>query len=328
MNRERFCKAFVYLLWFSLFCGSALAQNSLLLPHRNNQANRLFGEKKYEEALEIYLELYEKAPDDMELAYNIANAYQALGDHEKAEYFYQKTFTSNHQEAQQNALFNSGLLAMKTQNAETAVDRFVSYLQQNPTDQEAKRNLELALRMLEQQKKQPQENQQQGDEGDDKQDSQNQNNKNGQDQQNQQNQDGQDQNQPQNSENDNNQNQPQDSKSDSESNPQQDQGQGEQGEKDQRQQNPSEKNENQDKQEQNQDQQSPEQDQQNQQQQDPSQSGQGSDTKQQAGQGKKDPKKEQVKEQILNALKEQEAQQHKEFLLRKSSKGQRKSKDW
>ena len=301
-------KTRVYLLLLLLVSSLGISQSSLLAPTQNNQANKLFGEKRYQEALDIYLKLYEKDPENAELAFNLANTYQALEDPEKAELFYEKAFNAENPTTRASAQFNSGLMYMKNQKLDPAIDRFVNYLRQHPEDQDAKRNLEIALKAQQNQQQNKDQNQNsdknqdeqknqngQGQQNQDQQDQQNQ-----QDQQDQQNQqDQQDQQNQQNQQNQQDQEDQKDPSKDSQSN--------------QNQQKDSDKEKK---------------SQESQQQNGKTGPDQEADPSEQAQSSEETAESEKIKEQILSALKEQEAQQQKQFLQRKSQKGQRKSKDW
>ena len=275
----------------------------------NNAANELFEQQQYEEALKQYLDYYgQKAdqpgaaqdPDVGALAYNIGNTYAVLGDAEKAQEFYEKALQSGNPEAMQRANFNLGNLNMGAQNPGEAVKKYIDYLKANPEDVDAKRNLELALRMLEQQQQQQQNQENQDQEN---QDQENQDQEN-QDQQ-QQNQDQQNQDQNQDQQNQDQQNQ---QNQDQENQDQQDQNQQDQGEDQQEEdQQDQEKQQNQDEK----DQKEQEKQQQAQQQ-----------------EQNQDKMSDAMKEQILQALKEQEMHQQKEFQKRKIGTTKRRAKDW
>ena len=272
----------------------------------NNAANDLYEQQNYEEALKQYLDLYgqkadqpnaTKDPEVGALAYNIANTYTMLGDAEKALEFYEKALESGNPEAVQRSNFNLGNLNLGTQNPGEAVKKYIDYLKANPEDVDAKRNLELALRMLEQQQQQQQDQENQDQENQD-QENQDQQQRN----QDQQNQDQQNQDQNQDQQNQDQQNQDQ---QDQENQDQQDQNQQDQGEDQQ------------------------EQDQQDQQNQDEEQEKE-QEKQQQAQQEEQNQDKmsDAMKEQILEALKEQEMQQQKEFQKRKIGTAKRRAKDW
>ena len=64
---------------------------SKLARMRNEHALRLFGEKKYPEALAAFRDANEMAPEDAEITGNMAYLLQVLGNHEEAETWYRRT---------------------------------------------------------------------------------------------------------------------------------------------------------------------------------------------------------------------------------------------
>ncbi len=308
--------------------------SSVLAPHKNNQANKLFGEKRYQEALDAYLELYEEDKENSELAYNIANTYSLMGDSQKAELFYEKALSAENAHTKSVSEFNAGLMELNNQKLESAVEHFVSYLKEHPDDQDAKRNLEIALKKLQQQEQQQQQDNKDKKDSEDqeKQDSQSDQNQDNQqeDQQNQDKQQKDQQNQDQQGQDQKEQDQEkqesgqQENQKDPSSDQQQDQQENQQQDS---------QEENQKKEQQESEQQQKEPQDQKKSQENQRQNGKTGEEQNQASQAEPSPmeempESERMKEQILNALKEQEAQQQKQFMRRKSSKGQRKSKDW
>ena len=84
---------------------------------KNNQGNRLYNQKKYDDALRLYTDAQASRPEASELHYNIGNVLFRKKEYDKA---------------------------------------VEEYLRARPDDADAKRNLELALRMLQQKKQQQQ----------------------------------------------------------------------------------------------------------------------------------------------------------------------------
>ncbi len=280
--------------WMMMFfvCASAMSQNFLRdsLPLANRSANKAFEDGKYEDALKEYLDLYGQDTTNGAVAYNIANTYLALGDQEKAKQFYERALKSDDSEAKKRSKFNLGYLNLQGQNPAEAVQQYIDFLKENPHELDAKRNLELALRQLEQQQ------QQQNESSDESQD-----NKDGQ--------------------------QSEDSQSGGGQQDQQDQEQesGDQGEQDSSDQEPSEgqDSESESQNEEEGDNQGEQQGAQPDQPESNPESSQSSDP-----QESKDPYNEEMKEQILQALQDQEIQQQKEFQKRKIGTTKRRAKDW
>jgi flagellar biosynthesis GTPase FlhF len=130
-----------------------------------NHANELFRSQHYQEALQEYLDLYQKNPDNDLLAYNLANAYQVLGMGEKAQELYQAAAKSKGsargsgkggEKPGDLALYNSGSAHLEESRFVDAVTNLVDYLKRHPEDMDAKRNLELALQRMEQQSQEQQ----------------------------------------------------------------------------------------------------------------------------------------------------------------------------
>lgn len=289
-----------------LLCSMILAGGSFdrQIPLTNNKANELFEAQDYQAALDAYLEAYQLDRTNGALAYNIANTYHAMGDSENAATYYQKALEGDHDQARQFSEFNLGNLDMAQQKPGEAIKRYVNYLKNQPNDIDAKRNLELALRQLQQQQQQQQQNEQNQD----------------QENQDQQQQDQQSQSQQQENQDQQNQDQNQSSQ-----NERQDQENQQQNQQDQNQQDQNQQDQQQDKNQQDQNQQDQQQDK-NQQQQDQKQ--------QQEQKEAPNPKEgdkgmdENLKKQILDALNEQEQQQQKAHQQRKIGKVKRRSKDW
>lgn len=260
------------------------------LPLANHTANESFEQGNYEEALKGYLDLYGQDTTNGAVAYNIGNTYMAMGNPEKAKQFYDRAIKSPHAEASKRALFNLGYLNLQNQDPKSAVERYVQYLQDNPHDLDAKRNLEQALRLLEQQEQQ----QQQQDENSEQQESQQQpsDDQSSQSSDSQESQEQQSQSSDAQDENSENNDQQQ------ESNPSD-------------QTNPPDRND---------------QDQGADQPQDPSDAENPSQSEpQDSGDN---PYNDEMKEQILQALQDQEMQQQKEYQKRKIGAVKRRAKDW
>jgi Ca-activated chloride channel family protein len=199
----------------------------------NNEGNEAFVSQDYEGALAAYQQSQEGAPELAEPHYNAANTHYRLEDYEQAQGEIEQALVSEESEhgLDENSFYNLGNTFFQGEQYEAAIEAYKETLRLNPDDLEAKQNLELALRQLQQQQQEQQDQDQQQEDQDQQQQDQDQQQEN-QDQQ-QQNQDQQQENQDQQQEN-------------------QDQQQENQ---DQQQQNQDQQQENQDQQQQNQDQQ-------------------------------------------------------------------------
>jgi tetratricopeptide (TPR) repeat protein len=168
--------------------GAALLAVSLLpfggSAHRKTeQGNSQYLDGMYEEALRSYTEAQVDAPEAPQLYYDIGNVLYRQGDYEGAAEAFERALLSAPQDMLSMSAYNLGNARYRLQEFKEAVDAYQRSLKEDPADFDAKRNLELALRALQQQRQQQQQqDQQQDDDGEEQQQEQPQ--KNGSDQQN------------------------------------------------------------------------------------------------------------------------------------------------
>lgn len=127
--------------------------------YRHNRAgNRAFAEGATDQALQEYAEAQGVAPHQPQVLYNLGNVLARRGQHEEALRAFTRAAETPEAPAGlvRDARFNEGLVRLQQHDVPGAVNAFGRALVQDPTDGEARRNLELALRMLQrQQQEQP-----------------------------------------------------------------------------------------------------------------------------------------------------------------------------
>jgi tetratricopeptide (TPR) repeat protein len=123
---------------------------------RNNEGNRLYNQERYDEALETYTDAQALRPQASELHYNIGNVLFRKGEFDKAAEEYLRALAAEDPDLARTATFNRGTALMMEGKVQDAVNAYIQALRADPTDQDAKRNLELALRLMQEQQQQQQ----------------------------------------------------------------------------------------------------------------------------------------------------------------------------
>ncbi|HEY3176154.1 MAG TPA: tetratricopeptide repeat protein [Candidatus Polarisedimenticolia bacterium] len=120
------------------------------------EGNRLYGERRFKEALEKYRQAQALDPASPGVHYNIGNVLYQAGQFDKAYEEYRQAFAAREKALAEGARFNAGNTHLARKNWEEAIRNYQEALRLQPEDVDAKRNLELALRqMQEQNKKRP-----------------------------------------------------------------------------------------------------------------------------------------------------------------------------
>ena len=124
------------------------------LFRENRAGNQALESGDVAEALRHYTEAQGLAPDDPRVLYNLGLALAASGEQEKAAQLWRQAAELSEGDLRRDSWFNQGVLAFEEQDAAKAVQAFSEALLVDPEDAEAQRNLELALRNLQQQQQQ------------------------------------------------------------------------------------------------------------------------------------------------------------------------------
>lgn len=159
-----------------------LLMAAIVLPfggkaHRSTEeGNQLYADAAYEDALRAYTEAQVAAPEAPELHYNIGNVLYRQGNPGGASEAFSRALGSAPPSLLSHAAYNLGNALYEGEKFEEAAEAYRRALRADPPDKDAKRNLELALLALQEQKeskrkqqqpeKQPQ---QQGEDKDEKQ---------------------------------------------------------------------------------------------------------------------------------------------------------------
>lgn len=125
------------------------------------EGNRLYSEGRYDEAHEKYLEALRAAPNSPLIRFNDGNALYRSQEFQRALAAYREAIESGDPALESKAWYNLGNAFYRHQKLPEALDAYKQALRSDPTDEDAKHNLELLLELLEQQQQQ-QEQQDQG----------------------------------------------------------------------------------------------------------------------------------------------------------------------
>ncbi|MFU8859187.1 MAG: tetratricopeptide repeat protein [Cyclonatronaceae bacterium] len=136
-------------------------------PDRAREANRAYDRGDYETAEQIYRELLSEDPGNTRVLFNLGNTFAKQQKYEEAieafERFKRMTDSAHEQSI---ADYNIGNLHSEREQWNEAVEQYRKALRQNPADDDARYNYELARRMQQEQPQQQQQQQQQQGDGD------------------------------------------------------------------------------------------------------------------------------------------------------------------
>ncbi len=123
-----------------------------------NKANKLYEKEKYEEAYEIYKDASILNPDNEKIKFNLADCAYKLKRFREAGDEFARLSASKNEDLRQKSFYNLGNVFMEAKQYDKAISSYKNALLLNSKDERAKRNLEIAKMMKEQQKKNEDEN--------------------------------------------------------------------------------------------------------------------------------------------------------------------------
>jgi Ca-activated chloride channel family protein len=178
---KNFC--FIVISIFSLCQAKLHAQKENVAIKRGN---RFYKEQKFDESQKQYRQALQQSPDNSAANYNLGNAQFRKNSFDEAAKSYDNAIDhSNDISLKEQSYYNKGVASVKQQKLEECIDAWKNALKLDPNDEDARDNLEKALRELKNKQQQQQQNKDDKNKQDKKQDKKNQQKQN-QDQQNQQ----------------------------------------------------------------------------------------------------------------------------------------------
>jgi len=128
---------------------------------KNKEGNRLFAQGKYQDAEKAYLEAQAGMPGRPELSYNLGNTLIKQQKFDQALQALRQAVSKGDKGLQVNGWYNAGNALFDMGSFQNSAQAYIQALRLNAADRDAKHNLELSLKRMQQQK---QEQQQQGQE--------------------------------------------------------------------------------------------------------------------------------------------------------------------
>jgi len=118
------------------------------VSRKNAEGNALYQQKNYPGALDKYVEANDGKAHRQELAYNLANTFYQQKKYPEALRELEKAVTSSGSPLNEKIYFNRGNTFFQMGKYQEAIESYKKALELAPSDKEAKHNLELALKKL------------------------------------------------------------------------------------------------------------------------------------------------------------------------------------
>ncbi|MEE9219866.1 MAG: tetratricopeptide repeat protein [Acidobacteriota bacterium] len=115
----------------------------------NEEGNQAYRSVDFDAALRAYTEAQVRDPDNAVIQYNIGNVFYRQREYERASEAYSKAVDSAQGTLDRDASYNLGNSRFLAQDFAAAVQAYREALRIDPSDRDAKRNLEIALGRLE-----------------------------------------------------------------------------------------------------------------------------------------------------------------------------------
>jgi tetratricopeptide (TPR) repeat protein len=141
----RHSQVFLFILIFAATSGQIWRDK---VSRKNSEGNVLYEQKNYPGALEKYVEANDGKAHRRELAYNLANTFYQQKKYPEALRELEKVIASGNSRLNESIYFNRGNAFFQMGKYQEAIESYKKTLELDPGDMEAKHNLELALKKL------------------------------------------------------------------------------------------------------------------------------------------------------------------------------------
>ncbi len=127
------------------------------VAEKNARGNREYLEARYADALAAYSQALGHEPEHPDVTYNIGNVLYRQGRFEQAAQGYAKALFPDDERRRKEAAYNAGNAFYRLGNLEQAAAYYKKALEMDENDEDARYNLELVLRQMQNQEQQDQE---------------------------------------------------------------------------------------------------------------------------------------------------------------------------
>lgn len=124
------------------------------------EGNRLYEEGRFQEAHQRYMEAMTDAPDSPVIPFNAGNALYQDADYRRAMEAYEQAIASGDPALASDAWYNLGNALYRQQQLQPSLEAYKQALRLDPSDVDAKHNLERVLQQMQEQQQQQQQQQQ------------------------------------------------------------------------------------------------------------------------------------------------------------------------
>jgi Ca-activated chloride channel family protein len=143
-----FCRMLLAAFVFAVTLPALKAES---LASKNKEGNRLFAEGRFEDAEKAYLEAQGESPGKPEILYNLGNSLIKQKKYDQGIQSLRQSISKGEKGIRENSWYNTGNALFSMGQFKDSADAYVQALKLDPSDRDAKHNLELALRKLKQQ---------------------------------------------------------------------------------------------------------------------------------------------------------------------------------
>jgi len=134
-----------------LFAAGLPGARAESLASKNKAGNRLFAQGRFEDAEKAYLEAQGKSPGKPELLYNLGNSLIKQKKYDQGLQSLGQSTSKGDKGIKENSWYNAGNALFSMGKFKDSADAYIQALKLDPSDRDAKHNLELALLKLKQQ---------------------------------------------------------------------------------------------------------------------------------------------------------------------------------